>query len=414
MKSQFLLSLIVAVLMATSQQMVLAQDGESCPTLVQMAYDTTEAACQATGQDQACYGNLMVEASPQPQAEPFEFDSPGDLAGLASINTLKLSSMDEATQQWGISLLKVHANLPTDATQNVDVLLFGNVEIQNQVSGTPPEPVLIEVTAQNDINIRAAPSTNNLILGVLRYNQTATADGRNEAGDWLRIIIPESNDTGWVYAPLVTVDGDVDELLVTDPNAVTYGPMQAFYFRSGVSDRPCDEAPDSGILIQTPEGAGEITFLINEVTIELGSTIYLQAQPSAEMTISVVEGQARVAALGTTVTVPAGARVRVPLDENAIASGAPSRPEPYDDVALTSLPVQLMSQQITIAPAMTQQQLESQSLESQIAALRVECERLRQAEANATTNEEYGMAIEATNNCYQQLEALLATAGDGQ
>ena len=30
--------------------------------------------------------------------------------------------------------------------------------------------------------------------------------------------------------------------------------MQAFYFRSGIGDAPCAEAPNSGILIQTPEG----------------------------------------------------------------------------------------------------------------------------------------------------------------
>ncbi|MFN8372502.1 MAG: hypothetical protein U0694_06460 [Anaerolineae bacterium] len=49
------------------------------------------------------------------------------------------------------------------------------------------------------------------------------------------------------------------------------------------------EAPDSGILIQTPQGAGTINLVVNEVEITLGSTAYMTAG-DGEMTVSLIEG----------------------------------------------------------------------------------------------------------------------------
>lgn len=60
------------------------------------------------------------------------------------------------------------------------------------------------------------------------------------------------------------------------------------------------------------------------------------------MTLSVLEGEADVTAVGTTVTVPQGFRVRVPLDDEGNASGEPSEPEPLDPAALSALPVNLL------------------------------------------------------------------------
>ena len=59
-----------------------------------------------------------------------------------------------------------------------------------------------------------------------------------------------------------------------------YNPMQAFYFQSGV-DAMCPAAPDSGMLIQTPEGVGEVTFLINEVDISLARRCISTPRPRA-------------------------------------------------------------------------------------------------------------------------------------
>ncbi len=137
-----------------------------------------------------------------------------------------------------------------------------------------------------------------------------------------------------------------------DTEAPTYTPMQAFYFTSAIGDSPCAEAPDSGILIQTPQGAGTINLLVNGVEIELGSTGYLQAQPDGEMVVNILEGQGIITSEGASVTIPAGGRARVPLDEDGQASGEPVGPEPYDEAAFSALPLVLLPEEITVAPAL--------------------------------------------------------------
>jgi hypothetical protein len=130
--------------------------------------------------------------------------------------------------------------------------------------------------------------------------------------------------------------------------------MQAFYFQSGIADAPCAGAPDSGLLVQTPDGAAQVEFTVNEVNIRLGSTIYLQAQPAGDMTVSVVEGQARVEVQGVAVVAPAGTQVRIPLNNNRQASGPPV-PEPYGD--LSALPVRILDRAITVATPLTADQI---------------------------------------------------------
>jgi hypothetical protein len=138
-----------------------------------------------------------------------------------------------------------------------------------------------------------------------------------------------------------------------------YGPMQAFYFKTGFNDRPCAEAPDSGLLVQTPQGTTEISLLVNEVQIELASTVYLQAQPNGDMRVNTVEGAVTVSAFGVTQPAPAGTFVTVPLDANGAASAPPQPPQPYNASDLAALPVQVLPDEIAIAPALSAAQLQA-------------------------------------------------------
>lgn len=127
--------------------------------------------------------------------------------------------------------------------------------------------------------------------------------------------------------------------------------VQSFYFASGIGDSACNSAPESGLLIQTPEGVGEINLVINEVNIDLGSTAYIQAERDADMIVNVVEGQAQVTSQDVTQTVSAGYRTTIALDENGVAESPPAEPEPYQVQALRRLPVRNLQRPITIAEA---------------------------------------------------------------
>ena len=68
------------------------------------------------------------------------------------------------------------------------------------------------------------------------------------------------------------------------------------------------------------------------------------------MVVSVVEGEGRVSARGKTVVVPAGAQVFIPVNSDLMASGAPSDPQPYQTSLVQPLPIDVLPEEITIAP----------------------------------------------------------------
>ncbi len=337
---------------------VLAQE-QTCPQIVRAALDATDEQCRSTGRNQVCYGNVNLEAAPQPGVEDFNFSAPGDKVSVSAVESLSLSSRIEQDEAWGVALMQLQANLPGNLPgQNVTFLLFGSVEITNRVE-TNTESVTFDILALGNVSVYEEPSTDAPSVVDLTEGNLMRAIGRNVDGTWL--YVSESGITGWMLAEEVQADGTIQTLNILGPEGLPPTPMQAFYFESGIGDAPCPEAPDSGILVQTPEGASQIQFTVNEVNITLGSTAYFQAQPSGEMTTSVLEGQATVEAGGVSVIVPEGSMVTVPLDAQGIAAGPPSEPEPYDAAKMAVLPIRVLPLDIVIAAPITEGTAEAPS-----------------------------------------------------
>jgi quercetin dioxygenase-like cupin family protein len=213
-------------------------------------------------------------------------------------------------------------------------------------------------------NIRSGPSSSYRVIGSLGSGDTASANGRSADSLWLRIQLPNSEIQGWVFANAVTSGSDLSQLSVVASGAmeVAYQPMQAFYFQTGIGQTSCVEAPQDGILIQTPSGAGTVNLRANDVDVQLGSTVFLQAQPGGVLTITVIEGQAIISANGKTVTVPAGSYATVPMDDAMHVAGRPSEATPYVIALLLTLPIQLLPEQITIAPPASQETILTSNL----------------------------------------------------
>lgn len=340
-----------------------AQDAE-CTRIVSQALATVDQICETTGRNQACYGNITLLAEPRVNAGTFVFDQAGDVVDIAAVQTLALSSYNATTEEWGVAVLRVQANLPdTLPGQNVTFLLFGDAEIQDSIAEIPPEPATLELTIPGNLNVRDGPSTSHAVIGSLRSGDTVMAVGRLDDSSWLQIQL-DDDTLGWVFTQLTTPESDVTALSVVDPDAEQpaqpmFGPFQAFYFKSGANDAPCVAAPDSGILIQTPEGDAEIDLVVNEVTIRLHSTAYIQSQPDGEMTVNLIEGNARVAAQGRSIFVPAGTRVRIRMDDNNRAVDVPSDPEAYDDAMIARLPVSVLPRKIEAATALTPEEIDA-------------------------------------------------------
>ncbi len=286
MISSVLLLLISSVAISTSPSTLHAQP-DSCGDVVTAALETAGQICDATGRNQACYGNFNAEAEPRPNAPNFTFAQIGDIVDVSNVQTVRVNGLNEATGEWGVVLMRLQANIPdTLPGQNVTFVLFGDTEITNAVS---PDDVSSE-------------------------------------SDMLR-------------------------------------PMQAFYLNTGIGGTSCEQAPDSGLLVQTPEGVGEISLRVNEVNIMLGSTVFFQIldeEDGTDMRVSALEGAAFVEVDGRLQVAVAGTWLRVPVERDGSRVRAIAQPGPpiaYKEDVMSRLPVQLLQRRIDVATPLTDEQV---------------------------------------------------------
>lgn len=405
---------------------------ETCPVIVQNVLDSADDICSATGRNQVCYVNLQAEITPQDPTIRIKFDQPGDLVNLDYVETMVMSPMNTQDETWGVSLMKLQANLPdTLPGQNVTMLLFGDVEIRNAVDSNNTV-ITLPASATTNANVRVAPSTSAGVLRALSISEAVSLDGRNIDGTWVHLVL-DNNTSGWVYADLLTVEGDVMTLasVVAGEENPSRTPMQAFYFMSGIGDSACTQAPESGILIQTPSGGQKVNLTANGVEISLGSTAFLQAQLQQELIMAVVEGEGTLTSSGETVAVPAGSQSSVPLDENGNAIGIPSAPMPYDANRMNQLPVQALSEDIEVSEPMTHEALDNLTIAPpimpsvsvpqamMIPGLSPYCTDLinRVLEATHSTNLDTLLALETEFNnsdCEAEINRLADTSGDDE
>jgi hypothetical protein len=153
--------------------------------------------------------------------------------------------------------------------------------------------------------------------------------------------------------------GDVQITNAVAPTDTTQHPMQAFTLRTGIGDAKCDQAPESGLLVQTPQGADEITLNVNGVDVSMGSTVLFQADADQGMSVSTLEGAAFVAAQDDVQPIVPGSWVHIALDKQLRASASPELPKSYVKRVrlLQSLPLRLLQRKITAAPPLTPDQI---------------------------------------------------------
>jgi uncharacterized protein YraI len=309
---------------------------EACDAIVQTAIQTASENCMALRRNQACYGNTLIDAEAASHVEDFSFAAAGDIVNIVDIASLRLSS-NLGNGDWGISLLRLRADMPDSVINDVMLVLTGNVSIENAAYQT-----ILPVTANANTRLRSSPSTEtdfNIIMGI-SAGTVMQAFGRLENGEWLKVQF--NGLEGWIAA--LNVDGDSERMTlpVTDIAAPYYGPMQAFILRTDETENEsCEDMPPDGILIQTPEGSGMIEFRINEVSIRLGSTAFFTVTEQS-LRSYLLTGTANIAAQGQREFLPAGTFVDVPLSaDGSQAAGVPSFPAPYNLDEIEGLPLQL-------------------------------------------------------------------------
>ena len=351
---------LLTLLVAPSQ--ALAQGGQtapSCPQIVQNAFRLTNQLCEDAGRNEACYGHVQVNALLAAGTEDGAFSREGDILDLVKLRSLRLSPMDFETGSWGVSLMRVQANIPdTQSSTNLTFLAFGDVEITNAAA----DATLLTIRAATrfaNVNVHQFPFMDALVIGTLSPGQEALASGRLADGSWYRIFFPDTGETGWVHRSVIRSSEDLSQLDVVEGTSAYYRPLQAFYFQSAENDAPCDEAPNSGLLIQTPEGVAEVKLLINEIGIRLGSTAFVQANADDGFTLNLLEGHAQIEVDGVEQAAYPGTQVNVPLDQGGHPQGPPSEPQPYDPGLLQTLPTGDLQRPINVPPALSQDDVDT-------------------------------------------------------
>jgi len=283
--------------------------------------------------------------------------------------------MDLESQSWGIALMQLQGEAA--AEEDFTLLLFGDVQIENQV--VVSSTLDVTISADSRVNVRREPKPDALVIGKLEPGDAVSANGRNTDGSWLRVSL-EDGGFGWVYAPLVSSTEDVNGREIVQEATAGFGPMRAIKLSTGIDDAMCAEAPNSGVLIQTPEGMAQVSLLINGVQVELGSTVYFQAEPGEAMIVRVVEGHATLTVGEDTTTIEAGFEASVPLDDTLSPTGPASEAVPYRMASVKSLPIELLPRSIDIF----------QNVEDTAADIEAE------AETETETESETGEDVETT------------------
>ncbi|XWX02721.1 SH3 domain-containing protein [Aggregatilineales bacterium SYSU G02658] len=331
----------------------------TCPAQVTAAFNAARLICENLQDGQACLGNGIVETTAR--TEGAALAQPADRRPITDFTSLRLRTLD--TENGLLTVVAARPRLLTVNNQLVNVLMiaFGDVTV------TDDADVVQEVTGQRSgrviadfgLNIRRGPDGGADLLWQLRPGESVTVTGRLADRSWVRVVIPNGFGTpGWVYAPYLEIAGGIETVPVVDVNTPAPTPiaqqtpefttMQAFIVSSRDVDPSCADAPNSGLLLQSPDGlSSRVRTRINKVLIEFNGTLFIRSQPNASFSAIVLEGEARFIADNFRSEAVSGLEVIVSVDGQSQATSAPV-PDTYDASLVRHLPVSLLGRLVAL------------------------------------------------------------------
>jgi hypothetical protein len=109
-----------------------AAENASCQLLIEKAMKASAEYCSQIDSNKACYGNNTLKADLVPGATD-RFDERGDIVSVDQLQRIVASPLKPQSDEWGIAVLKVLANLPRSLPgQTVTMVVFGNTTLDNQ------------------------------------------------------------------------------------------------------------------------------------------------------------------------------------------------------------------------------------------------------------------------------------------
>ncbi len=377
---------------ATETPPEVVEQPDNCPTLIQESYTAAEFLCESLSPNSACVGNSgagRILTFPREGVENLSFAGPGDIVDIRDIQLLQVGVFDDPDNIWTSIVMTLDAKTTTGATAQANMLLFGEVELENKgeastvsadstdttavdtTTTAPPPATTLDTTttatgipatiqAPSGIIVRAQPRVDTDTVGQLQDGDAVTALGRSLDQQWIQVQSP-SGITGWVFLQFVAVEGGTDALPVIDPSAAatnntapppatnnTVPPPPAAGITTTTGDQPeftlmqafnvstidvedaCQDSTDSGMVIQSPDDIdGNMILRINGVDVELSGTIFIRSEKNVNMDVTALEGEVTLTALDGSQTIEAGQRASLQLTDGSVPNSPPNPPSEY-------------------------------------------------------------------------------------
>lgn len=347
----------VFLLMALAYALIINHSmAQNCPADYLLAISRANAACIDLAPQSVCWGNGDVIST-------FYDDPTTDDTTLPEVGTRRASTYLHTLQtqatpaQYGIAKLTFQANLTRrEPGRLVTALAFGDVQLSNDIVPIPA----VTLTATGQANVRVLPDATVDIVQSFPLRTTFSANGVYEEGGWYRVLIPDTDRYGWVSETVVSVTGDSNQLLRVTPDDTIPRAFEALTLITGYDDAPCTGAPQSGLLLQTPNpGQNDVTLTINGYRMVLRGTAFLQTPTDTSLTVAVFDGQAQITINEQSELIPSGTMTTL------TASGVEAA-MPYDLATFAGLPINSLAYRIVIAPPRSQEAIDAYILQASI------------------------------------------------
>lgn len=301
----------------------------ACDALIVSAIQHIGSSCRELGRNEVCYGNTQVSATlNDPQ---LVFDAAGDIVSIMTLQAIITRPANPETNEWGIAVMDLQADLPESETDSLHMVMFGGVDVEptNAEPRSTALPTCNFVNNADELtNVRSGPGTRYHIVDILDRGVSIPVYGISPNDEWLR------SQHGWVYARAGNLAcDDSAELAVMDDMAQVYSaPMQSFTLQ--VTDAGECQAAPSGLLVQAPRGE-TANIMINNVEIRIGSTaLVTMSEANDIMTVANLEGNVAATALEDTRVLLPGMEVEIEIT-NGVASSVPGPSKPLNGIGLS-------------------------------------------------------------------------------
>ncbi len=170
--------------------------------------------------------NLRSSQEPTPTRTPMPTFTPTP-AGSSFVEDLLSTPQSEADQPQEPPPTEVEVQPSAEVTEP-EPTEPPSTPTSEPTATPPPTSDTVTVTILQNMNVRTGPGTNYTIAGPGPAGESSNVVGRNADSSWLQVEYPLTADgTGWIYAPLVQVNGNpeiVPVVQVAPPEPVAAEP----------------------------------------------------------------------------------------------------------------------------------------------------------------------------------------------